>query len=112
MLIGLIGYITDEVQRRSKELAIRKMLGASVKELQGLFLANIAKIAVPAIVIGTAVGYYLSTILLQQFPEKISLSWWIFALSALMIFILVLTVAIAYTYKLMQKNPVESIKTD
>lgn len=112
MLIGLIGYITDEVQRRSKELAIRKMLGASVKELQGLFLANIAKIAVPAIVIGTAVGYYLSTILLQQFPEKITLSWWIFALSALMIFILVLTVAIAYTYKLMQKNPVESIKTD
>lgn len=112
MLIGLIGYVRDEVQRRSKELAIRKVLGANLIELQGLFVRSIAIIALPSVLTGSCLGYYLSTILMEQFPNKIALSLWMFAVSALSVLLLTLIVILIQTYKVALANPVESIRTE
>ena len=112
MLIGLIGYVRDEVQRRSKELAIRKVLGANLIELQGLFVRSIAIIALPSVLTGSCLGYYLSTILMEQFPDKIALSLWMFAVSALSVLLLTLIVILIQTYKVALANPVESIRTE
>ncbi len=111
-LIGLIGYIRDEVQRRTRELAIRKVFGASVRELQSMFVRSIAWIALPTIVIGAILGYALSQLLMEQFPDRTGLPWWTFAGAALVVLLIIMAVVIIQTYRVALKNPVESIKTE
>ena len=111
-LIGLIGYIRDEIQRRTRELAIRKVLGADIAELQGLFFRSIVVIALPSILVGVGLGYYLSELLMQQFPDKISLSWWIFLLDALVVLLIISVVIYLQTHRIALKNPIESIRTE
>ena len=111
-LIGLIGYIRDEVQRRTRELAIRKVFGASVSELQSMFVRSIAWIALPTIVIGAILGYALSQLLMEQFPDRTGLPWWTFAGAALVVLLIIMAVVIIQTYRVALKNPVESIKTE
>ncbi|MBR3531140.1 MAG: ABC transporter permease [Bacteroidaceae bacterium] len=111
-LIGLIGYIRDEIQRRTRELAIRKVLGADIVELQGLFFRSIVVIALPSILVGVGLGYYLSELLMQQFPDKLSLSWPIFLLDALLVLLIISLVIYLQTHRIAQKNPSESIRTE
>ena len=111
-LIGLIGYIRDEIQRRTRELAIRKVLGADIAELQGLFFRSIVVIALPSILVGVGLGYYLSELLMQQFPDKVSLSWWIFLLDALAVLLIISVVIYLQTHRIALKNPIESIRTE
>lgn len=111
-LIGLIGYIRDEIQRRTRELAIRKVLGANISELQGLFFRSITAIALPSILVGVGLGYYLSELLMQQFPDKVPLTWWIFLLDALVVLLIISVVIYLQTRRIALKNPIESIRTE
>ena len=111
-LIGLIGYLRDEVQRRTRELAIRKVFGASVAELQSMFLRSIVLIALPTIVVGSILGYALSQLLMEQFPDRIALEWWTFAAAAFVVLAVIMLVVMLQTYRAALKNPVESIKTE
>ncbi len=111
-LIGLIGYVRDEVQRRSRELAIRKVMGATESELQGLFLRSIAYIAIPSIIIGVALGWYLSSLLMEQFADKVPLLWYIFVIDALIILITIIVVVYLQTRRVVTNNPVNYLKTE
>ena len=111
-LIGLIGYVRDEVQRRSRELAIRKVMGAGIGELQGLFLRSIALIAIPSIIIGIALGWYFSDMLMEQFAEKIKFSWLVFAACALFVLFIIAAIVLLQTYRVATSNPVNYLKTE
>ena len=111
-LIGLIGYVRDEVQRRSRELAIRKVMGAGVSELQGLFLRNIALIAIPSIIVGVALGWFFSRMLMEQFADKISLSWFVFTACALFVLLVIVAIVLLQTYRVATSNPVNYLKTE
>ena len=63
-------------------------------------------------IFGMSLGYYLSTILMEQFPDKIALSLWMFVVSALSVLFLTLIVILIQTYKVALANPVESIRTE
>ena len=106
-LIGLIGYVRDEVQRRSRELAIRKVMGATMGEVQSLFMRSIALISLPSIMIGVALGWYFSGLLLEQFAEKIPLSWHVFAADALVVIVIIATVVLLQTRRVATSNPVD-----
>ena len=108
-LIGLIGYVRDEVQRRSRELAIRKVMGASAHELQRLFLRSIAVIALPSIIIGTALGWYLSTLLMQQFPDKMPLSLASFAVCALLVLCIIVAVVYLQTRRMIKLENIQKV---
>lgn len=110
--VGLIGYVRDEVQRRSRELAIRKVMGASVSELQGLFLRSIALIAIPSIVIGIALGWCFSDMLMEQFAEKVQFSWLVFAACALFELLIIAAIVLLQTYRVATSNPVNYLKTE
>lgn len=111
-IIGLIGYINDEVQRRSRELAIRKVNGASVWQLQKLFLRSVVHIALPSLLAGAGVGYYLSAEMLTQFPDKIDLSILIFAGSIVIIATIITIVVTARTYKIASDDPTDNLKNN
>ena len=111
-LIGLIGYVRDEVQRRSRELAIRKVMGAGVGELHALFLRSIAVIAIPSIIVGVALGCYFSNLLMEQFADKIPLVWYVFAACALFVLLIIATIVLLQTHRVTTSNPVNYLKTE
>ena len=57
-LIGLIGYLAGEMARRQKEIAIRKVNGATISDVLQLFQADVLKVALPAVVIGATGAWY------------------------------------------------------
>lgn len=111
-LIGLIGYIKDEVSRRSSEMAIRKINGATTLELQRLFMGDVARIALPALIVGGLLSYYVSLQLMERFEEKITLNGWIFAGSAAVVILVILCVVGLCTWRVSNGNPVENLKSE
>lgn len=111
-LIGLIGYVRDEVQRRSRELAIRKVLGAGTSQLQGLFMRSIALIAIPSIIVGVALGWYFSSLLMEQFADRIQLTSYVFAACALIVLLIIAAIVLLQTYRVATSNPVNYLKTE
>ena len=111
-LIGLTGYVRDEVQRRSRELAIRKVMGATMGELQALFLRSIAFIALPSVIIGVALGRYFSGLLMEQFADKIPLPWYIFVADAILVLLIIGFVVYLQTRRVTNSNPIDYLKTE
>ena len=111
-LIGLIGYVRDEVQRRSRELAVRKVLGATMMELQSLFLRSIAFIALPSVIIGVALGWYFSGLLMEQFADKLPLLWYQFAADAILVLLIIGIVVYLQTRQVTNSNPIDYLKTE
>ena len=111
-LFGLIGYVRDESQRRSKEMAVRKINGASVKEIIGIYVGEIIKLSIPAVVIGNVGAWFAATLWLSNFSEKIALSVWYFILADVTIIVLVTTSVVLNSLRISRSNPVESLKND
>lgn len=111
-IIGLIGYSQDEINRRRSEVAIRKINGATLYELLIMFCITTLKLAVPAVIIGGIVAYYISIEWLQEFSRRIDLSWWIFTGSGLLTTLLVVIVTISTIYKTANANPVNNLKSE
>ena len=111
-LIGLIGYVRDEVQRRSRELAVRKVMGATMMELQALFLRSIAFIALPSVIIGVALGWYFSGLLMEQFADKLPLLWYVFAADAILVLLIIGIVVYLQTRQVANSNPIDYLKTE
>ena len=78
-LVGLVGYLGDEMRRRSREIAIRKVNGASAADIFTLLTRDTAVLTLPAVAAGTLAGYLVLTRILELFVERIALRWWIFA---------------------------------
>lgn len=110
--MGLIGYIREEALRRSKEIAIRKVNGATVAEIIGMFVKDISRLLVIAIIIGDAAAYYVSDLFLEQFPIKTDLSLWYFLGADFALVLLVIAVVIVNCLKIAHANPVLSLKNE
>ncbi len=111
-LFGLMGYVRDESQRRSKEMAIRKINGATGKEIISIYIMEIMKLSIVALAAGNIGAYFASTMWLQNFSEKISLSPWYFILADMVIMILVVVCAVLNSLRISMSNPVESLKNE
>ena len=111
-LFGLIGYVRDESQRRSKEMAVRKINGATVKEIMEIYVVEIMKLAIPAIIMGNVGAYFAASAWLRNFSEKIALSPWFFILADVMIILLVSGCVILNSLQISRSNPVESLKNE
>ena len=111
-LFGLIGYVRDESQRRSKEMAVRKINGATVKEIMGIYVAEIMKLSIPAIILGNVGAWFAASAWLRNFSEKIALAPWYFILADVAIILLVSGCVILNSLRISRSNPVESLKNE
>ncbi|MBQ3614131.1 MAG: ABC transporter permease [Bacteroidales bacterium] len=111
-LFGLIGYVRDESQRRSKEMAVRKINGATVKEIMGIYVAEIMKLSIPAIILGNVGAWFAASAWLRNFSEKIALSPWFFILADVAIILLISGCVIVNSLRISRSNPVESLKNE
>ena len=112
-LSGLIGYMDNEMQRRRKEIAIRKVAGATVGEVMVMVAADLLWITVPATAFGIAISYWAGSMWMQTIAGLRSpLSWWIFAAGAMLVLAVVYAIQVARTWHTATANPIEMIKTE
>lgn len=111
-IIGLIGYTIDEVKRRSKEIAIRRVCGALFSEIQSLFIKDIMLIAVPSVIVGCVLAAIVAEHWQQQFMVHVGLPWWVFAITSALILLLVAITSVTYVRIVATSNPADSIKTE
>lgn len=112
MLMGLIGYTTDEVRRRSKEIAIRKVNGAESSGILELLSKDVLYVAAPAVIIGIISAAYINGMWMDQFAEQVPLSWPVYILIALVILLLIVACVIWKSWRIANENPVNSIKSE
>ena len=111
-LIGLVGYTIDEVNRRRKEIAIRKVNGAKVMDILSIFVRSILWIAMPSLAMGCIAAVMLSNQWLTAFSEKITLSPLVFLTSFIVLLVLVVAVVVINSYKIANGNPVKYLKDE
>lgn len=109
-MLGLIGSCLNNAYRRTKEIGIRKVNGARISEVMVLLNKDFIKWVGIAFLIATPVAFYVINKWLENFAYKISLSWWIFALSGLIALGIALLTASFQSFKAATKNPVEALR--
>lgn len=110
--LGLIGLSTYEAQQRTKEIGIRKVLGASVSGIVSLLSKDFVRLVLIAIVIATPIAWYAMNKWLQDFAYRIEMHWWMFALAGLLAVIIALLTVSIQSVKAALANPVESLRSE
>ncbi|GHV12281.1 hypothetical protein FACS1894162_8270 [Bacteroidia bacterium] len=111
-LMGLIGYVGDEIQRRRKEIAIRKINGATMSNILRLITRNLAFIALPAIVLAAAGAYFVSELVLRMFTVKAALNAPIFLGGSLTVLLVIAATAVIKSWRIANENPSKTISSD
>lgn len=111
-ILGLVGLLSFMVEQKTKEIGIRKVLGASIGSISFLLSKDFLKLIVIAFLVAAPTSAYLMNKWLQNFAYRTSISWWVFAASILAALI-VTGLAVGYqTIKAATVNPVKSLKAE
>ena len=111
-LLGLLGFIQDESLRRSKEMAVRKINGATTRDILGVFAKDIIKLSAVMAVIACIGVFFAARRWLEQFAEKVSLNPLYFIGGAVLVLAIVLGVVVLNCLRIARANPVESLKNE
>ena len=112
MLMGLIGYTADEVRRRSKEIAIRKVNGAEASSILELLSKDILVVALPAVILGSLASWYINVVWMEQFAEQIPLGWIVYLLVIIVNLVIIVGCVLWKSWRIANENPVNSIKSE
>jgi putative ABC transport system permease protein len=110
--MGVFGLTAFMAEQRTKEIGIRKVMGATVWNIVSLFTDSYIKLLLISLVIAIPVAWRVCDRYLQDFAYRISLSWWMFAVAALITIVLTLITVSWIAIKAATKNPVEAIKSE
>jgi len=110
--LGLLGLAMFTAERRTKEIGIRKVLGASVQSLVSMLSKDFLKLVIIASVIAFPLAWYAMSQWLQSFAYPTDVSWWIFALAGMATAIIALLTVSFQAIKAALTNPVKSLKTE
>ncbi len=108
--IGLMGMATFILSRRTKEIGIRKVNGATITEIIQMLNLSFVKWIAVAFVIATPIAYYGMEKWLANFAYQTPLSWWIFVLSGVLTMAIVLLTVSWLTFRAARRNPVEALR--
>jgi ABC-type antimicrobial peptide transport system permease subunit len=99
-------------ESRTKEVGIRKVLGASTTHIFGLFSIDFVKLVLIALFIASPIAAYIMTKWLADFPNKVDIEWWMFALAGLLAVGIALFTVSFQSIKAALKNPVTSLRSE
>jgi putative ABC transport system permease protein len=108
--LGLYGLITFVVNRKGKEVAIRKVLGASLSNILLMFSTEYIRLILLSFVLAVPVTYYVVNEWLSNFANHIELEWWFFATPGLLVLVIALFVVITKSLSTANANPVDRLK--
>jgi putative ABC transport system permease protein len=110
--LGLLGLISFFTIQRTKEIGIRKVLGANITTIVYLLSKDFLKLVLFSIVIAAPIAWYLMNQWLQDFAYRISISWWVFVLAGITSILIALVTVSYQTLKAAFANPVDSLKME
>ena len=110
--LGLFSLVTFTTEIRTKEIGIRKVLGASVAGITTLLSKDFLKLVGIAIVIASPLAYYAMNLWLQNFAYHIEISWWMFVMAAILVIFIALATISFQSLKAALMNPVKSLKSE
>ncbi|MCM1029556.1 MAG: ABC transporter permease [Pseudoflavonifractor sp.] len=111
-LIGLAGFTADEVQRRAKEIAMRKVTGTSARGIVSLLCRDTLKVALPSLLAGWAVAIAVGGRWLSQFTTRVSLSPLSMLLCILLLLMVTVAMVVAGSLRVARSNPVDYLHND
>jgi len=110
--MGLLGLVMLSIEQRTKEIGIRKVLGAAVSRIMMLISKEFIVLILIAFVVATPVGYYFIHKWLQDFAYRINISWWMFPLAGVSVIIIALMTLSYQAIKAAFANPAKSLRTE
>ncbi len=110
--LGLFGLAAFTAEQRTKEIGVRKVLGASVGNLVGMLSADFIKLVLVATVIAFPVAWYFLKNWLEKYAYRIDIQWWYFAIAAFAAVVIALLTVSYQAIRASLMNPVKSLKTE
>ncbi|GAB3729939.1 ABC transporter permease [Spirosoma lituiforme] len=110
--LGLYGVVAFMAESRTKEVGIRKVLGASTANIFGLFSFEFVRLVLVALVLSSPIAWYVMNQWLQTFAYKIDIEWWMFALAGLLAVGIALLTVSFQSIKAALMNPVKSLRSE
>ncbi len=110
--LGLFGLAAFTAEQRTKEIGVRKVLGASVASIVTLLSKDFLKLVLIAIVIASPLAWYAMNQWLQNFEYRIAIEWWVFALAGLLAVAIALLTVSFQSIKAALINPVKSLRAE
>ena len=110
--IGLFGLSVLSAERRTKEIGVRKVLGASVSSIVNALSIDFLKLVLMALIIAIPLAWMAANKWLQNYPYRITPDWWLFVLASLLVILVALATVITQAVKAAVANPVRSLRTE
>lgn len=110
--LGLYGLTAFTAERRTKEIGVRKVLGASVFSVVRMLSGDFIKPVLTAIVLASPAGWYVMHQWLTGFAYRIEIRWWVFLLAGVIALVIALATVGLQSWKAALMNPVKSLKAD
>jgi putative ABC transport system permease protein len=110
--LGLFGLAAFTAEQRTKEVGIRKILGASVSSLVMLISKDFSKLVVFAFLIAAPVAWWMLEGFLEQYPYHVTLKWWILPFTGLIALVLTILIVGTQALRAARSNPADSLRTE
>lgn len=110
--LGLFGLTAFAAQQRQKEIAIRKIIGASAASVFALLCRDVLKPVLIAVIIAFPIAWWAMNTWLMEFPYRIHFGWWIFAIAGIIVLLIAMATISLQAIKAAIINPVKSLKTE
>jgi putative ABC transport system permease protein len=109
--LGLLGLISLLTLQRTKEIGIRKVLGASITSITGLLSVDFLKLVFLSVIIASPIAWLMMSKYLQNFAYRIDIHWWVFVLTAFIALLIAFITVSFQSVKAAMANPVESLRS-
>ena len=110
--LGLLGLVIYTTSQRTKEIGVRKVLGASVSQIVALISKDFMQLVILAFIIAAPLSWWAMLNWLQNFAYRTGISWWIFVAAGISMLLLALVVLSLQTIRSAMVNPVKSLRTE
>jgi putative ABC transport system permease protein len=110
--LGLFGLATFIAEQRTKEIGIRKVLGANVSTITALLSKDFVRLVIIAIVIASPLAYYFMDKWLEAFAYRIVIQWWVFVAAGILVILIALFTVSFQAIKTALMNPVNSLRSE
>jgi len=110
--LGLFGLAAFTAEQRTKEIGIRKVMGASVSSLVALISKDFSKLVIIAFLISAPITWWFLNNFLERYPYRIEIAWWVMATAGLISLLLALLIVSTQALKAAVSNPTQSLRSE
>ena len=111
-LMGVFGLVMFDTERRKKEIGVRRINGATIMEILGMFNMKFIKIVLVSFIIAVPVSWWIMRVYLESYAYKTPIYIWVFFVAFLAVLAITVGVVTLRSYKAATANPVESLRTE